>query len=85
MKKGDTWLANRVYSGVPSDLFGLSQRIRIGPMSGKSNVVYWLEANDIPATDAVVKAILTRAKSSRRLLTDEELHELVEASQASRA
>jgi len=49
LRKGDTDLANRVYSGVPSDLFGLRQRIRIGPMSGKSNVTFWLEENDIAA------------------------------------
>src|SRR5262249_56551676 len=31
-RKGDTWLADRVYSGVPAGDFGLRQRIRIGPM-----------------------------------------------------
>ncbi len=77
MKKGDTWLANRVYSGVPSDLFGLDQRIRIGPMSGKSNVVFWLEQNNFPASDNLVDAILERAKSSRKLLTEGELKEFV--------
>ena len=75
MDKGDDWLANRVYSGVPADLFGLSQNIRIGPMSGKSNVNWWLEKNGIAASDAVIQAILNRAKSSRKLLTDEELRE----------
>ena len=39
-RKNDTWLANRVYSGVPADEFGLSQKISIGPMSGRSNVVF---------------------------------------------
>ena len=43
LKRGDTWLANRVYSGVPADEFGLAQMISVGPMSGKSNVVWWLE------------------------------------------
>lgn len=77
MKKGDAWLANRVYSGVPSDLFGLAQRIRIGPMSGKSNVVFWLEQNRIEPEETLVESILGRAKSSRKLLTDSELREQV--------
>src|SRR5437762_11783117 len=46
-KKGDVELANSVYSGVPSHYFGLEQIIEIGPMSGKSNVIYWLERTGI--------------------------------------
>ncbi|MCL5054871.1 MAG: 2-isopropylmalate synthase, partial [Firmicutes bacterium] len=42
-KKGESWLADRVYSSVPAGDFGLKQRIEIGPMSGQSNVIYWLE------------------------------------------
>ena len=45
INRDDTWLANRVYSGVPADEFGLHQKIGIGPMSGKSNVIFWLRAN----------------------------------------
>src|SRR6185436_8250881 len=41
-RKGDAWLADRVYSGVPAGEFGREQRIRIGPMSGRSNVIWWL-------------------------------------------
>ncbi len=78
LKKGDTWLANRVYSGVPSDLFGLSQKIAIGPMSGKSNVEFWLEQRGIARSDVLVDAILARAKSSRKLLGEEELSLLVQ-------
>ena len=80
MKKADHWLANRVYSGVPSDLVGLDQKIRIGPMSGKSNVLYWLERQGVPITDALADEILDRAKSSRKLLTDDELFEIVQKS-----
>ncbi len=79
MKKGDAWLANRVYSGVPSDLFGLSQKIAIGPMSGKSNVEWWLDEHGVAKSDALVDLILARAKGSRRLLTDEQVMELVRA------
>src|SRR5208282_2976029 len=41
--KDDILLANTVYSGVPSHVFGLEQIIDVGPMSGKSNVLFWLE------------------------------------------
>ncbi len=73
-KKGDIALANSVYSGVPSHLFGLDQVIEIGPLSGKSNVIFWLERRGIPADDATVTRILDAAKHSARVLTDDELH-----------
>jgi 2-isopropylmalate synthase len=71
--KGNTELANIVYSGVPSHLFGLEQVIEIGPMSGKSNVLYWLERHGIPSDDALVERLLEAAKQSARVLTDPEL------------
>lgn len=71
--KGDVTLANSVYSGVPSHLFGLDQLIEIGPMSGKSNVLYWLERRGIPAGEALVKRIFEAAKKSSRVLTEEEV------------
>jgi 2-isopropylmalate synthase len=72
-KKGDAELADTVYSGVPSHLFGLEQIIDIGPMSGKSNVIYWLEKRGIQATEERVTAIYNKAKQSDRLLTTEEV------------
>ena len=69
-------LADVVYSGVPSHLFGLDQIIEIGPMSGKSNVLFWLERHKIPANDAVVNRILEAAKQSARVLTDDEIQAL---------
>jgi 2-isopropylmalate synthase len=77
LKKGDRWLADRVYSGVPAADFGREQVIAIGPMSGKSNVVWWLEKHGHAATDAAVNAILEKAKHSNRLLTDEEIQDAV--------
>src|SRR4030095_1415793 len=71
--KGNTELANIVYSGVPSHLFGLEQVIEIGPMSGKSNVLFWLERHKIPADDALVTRLLDRAKQSARVLSEKEL------------
>ncbi len=72
-KKNDVRLANTVYSGVPSHLFGLDQVIEIGPMSGKSNVIYWLEKRGIASTDDLVERIFSTAKQSDRVLADEEV------------
>src|SRR5438270_1893692 len=69
-------LADSVYSGVPSHLFGLDQIIEIGPMSGKSNVLFWLERHGIAASDALVDRIFDAAKQSARVLTDNEVHAL---------
>ncbi|MBI4231504.1 MAG: 2-isopropylmalate synthase [Planctomycetes bacterium] len=75
-KKNDTWLANRVYSGVPADEFGLEQRIRVGPMSGRSNVVFWLEKNGYGASDDLVTRLFNAAKKTNHVFSDEELHAL---------
>lgn len=75
-KKNDVELANQVYSGVPSHWFGMDQKIEIGPMSGKSNVTYWLEKRGIKATDELVERVLARAKQSDRVLTEAEVLKL---------
>lgn len=72
-KKGDAELANCVYSGVPSHYFGLEQIIEIGPMSGKSNVIFWLERKGITPSEALVERIFQLAKTSDRCLTEEEI------------
>lgn len=72
-KKGDVRLANAVYSGVPADLVGREQEIEIGPVSGKSNVIYWLEKRGWEVTDERVEKILSEAKRRDRILTEEEI------------
>jgi len=79
LEKGDAFLADRVYSGVPAGEFGREQEICIGPMSGLSNVRYWCRKRDIEPTDTLAKAILTEAKRSKRLMTDEEVLAVVNA------
>jgi 2-isopropylmalate synthase len=69
----DLWLANRVYSGVPADDFGLAQKIGLGPMSGKSNAIFLLEMRGLEPTEERIKRLLDRAKNSTRLLTEEEI------------
>src|SRR5438552_3492332 len=77
-KKNDIELANAVYSGVPSHVFGLEQVIDIGPMSGKSNVLFWLERHGIPPSDDVVERIYQRAKASDHTLSEAEILECVQ-------
>jgi 2-isopropylmalate synthase len=76
-KKDDHELANSIYSGVPSHLFGLEQIIEIGPLSGRSNVIYWLEKRSIVATDALVDRIFAAAKKSNQVMSDPEILAIV--------
>lgn len=78
-RKNDVVLANTVYSGVPSHVFGMDQIIDVGPMSGKSNVVFWLERHKIPTADDVVERIYQRAKQSDHTLSEAEILECVPA------
>ena len=80
--KDDVVLANTVYSGVPSHVFGLEQIIDIGPMSGKSNVLWWLERHGVPVSERVVDRIYQRAKQSDHTLSEAEILECVEAATA---
>src|SRR5258707_3574590 len=75
--KGDAWLADRIYSGVPAGMFGRSQDICIGFMSGVSNVTYWLKRRNIEPSKDLVDAILARAKKSDHILDDSEVMENV--------
>jgi 2-isopropylmalate synthase len=77
--KGDDWLADRVYSGVPAAMVGRRQKIEVGPMSGESNVVYWLSDHGIEGTRELVAAIFQAAKTSDRVLTDDEILEICRA------
>jgi 2-isopropylmalate synthase len=76
-KKGDAWLADRVYSGVPASWLGRRQEIEVGPMSGNSNVIYYLESRGLESNPEIVEAVLTAAKTSARILEEEEILEIV--------
>jgi 2-isopropylmalate synthase len=80
--KKDIELANAVYSGVPSHVFGLEQIIDIGPMSGKSNILFWLERRGLPVRDEVVERIYKRAKASDHTLSETEVLECMEKAKA---
>jgi len=71
--KGDDWLADLVYSGVPASLVGRHQEIEIGPMSGRSNVEFWLRFRGIEPEKALIDAIFDRAKQSTQTLDEAEI------------
>ena len=75
-RKKDRALMDAVYSAVPASLVGREQEIEVGPMSGRSNVVFWLESRGLPATDEIVDRIFAAAKVSDRTLTHEQVHTL---------
>jgi 2-isopropylmalate synthase len=83
-KKGEDWLADRIYSGVPAGMVGLHQRIEIGFMSGVSNVVHWLVAHHIEPSERVVQEILRAAKERDRVLGDDEVLQIVKFVEAER-
>jgi 2-isopropylmalate synthase len=72
-KKGDHWLADRIYSGVPAGMVGLEQVIKVGPMSGKSNVIWFLQRRGIEPTEQAVERVLALAKTTPRLLCEDEV------------
>ena len=77
MAKGDTWLADRIYSGVPAGMIGRPQEICIGFMSGASNVNFWLSQRNIEADDTLVAEVLKTAKTNDRIMTDDEVMAVV--------
>ncbi len=75
-QKGDDWLADRVYSSVPAGLVGRRQEVEVGPMSGQSNVICWLEDHGIEPVADLVEEIFRRAKVSPRVLGETEILEI---------
>src|SRR5215208_5516293 len=80
-KKGDAWLADRIYSGVPAGTFGKEQEIEIGHYSGESNVVYWLKKRGYEPTKELVAAVLGAAKRGNRVLTNDEIIAVIKQQQ----
>ena len=79
-KRDNPELADAIYSGVPARLFGLQQVIEIGPMSGRSNILYWLDKRGIPATDEIIDRIFAAAKQSDSVLTEQQILSLIGSS-----
>jgi 2-isopropylmalate synthase len=76
-KKGDEWLADRVYSSVPAGTFGASQQIDVSPLSGLSNVRFWLQEHGYDsANEDLCQRLFRAAKAADRTLSNEECHEV---------
>ena len=78
--RGDTALADTVYCSVPASLVGREQEIEVGPMSGRSNVVFWLEKRGLDPAEDLVERIFARAKASAGVLTEPEILAVVRGS-----
>ena len=78
--KGDDWLADRIYSSVPASMVGRRQIIEVGPMSGLSNVRYWLrEHGHDPDDQDLCDRIFRAAKQADHTFTEGELESLCRA------
>ena len=79
-RKGNDWLADRIYSSVPAGAFGFRQRIDISPVSGLSNVKCWLEEHGYDRNDGdLCGRLFDAAKRADRTLTDDECHAIAGA------
>jgi 2-isopropylmalate synthase len=78
LNKGDDWLADRVYSGVPASWFGRQQEIEIGHMAGDSNIIYWLQSRGIEPVPDLVAAVRSTAKATNRVLDNAEVMQVVD-------
>ncbi len=79
-RKGDRALMDAVYAAVPASLVGREQEIEVGPLSGRSNVVFWLEKRGLAATDEIVDRVFAAAKASNRVLTHDQIQRIVDES-----
>jgi 2-isopropylmalate synthase len=77
MERGDAWLADRVYSSVPAGVFGRTQEIDVGFMSGASNVAFWLRRRGIEPSKQLVSEVLKTAKATRHTLSDDDVMAIV--------
>jgi 2-isopropylmalate synthase len=72
-RKQDHDLVDAVYSGVPAGMVGREQEVDVGPMSGRSNVIFWLEKRGLKASDEIIDRIFAKAKGSASVLSEEEI------------
>ena len=77
VRKNDRGLIDAVYSGVPAAMVGREQEVDIGPMSGRSNVLLWLQKRGLQATDETVDRIFAAAKASDSVLSETAIRELL--------
>ena len=78
-RKKDMALVDAVYSGVPASMVGREQEVEVGPMSGMSNVLFWLERRGIAADEETIERIFARAKASTAVLSEQEILSMLKA------
>lgn len=78
MEMGDEWLVDRVYSGVPASMVGCEQTIEVSPVSGMSNVRYWLNTHGYDGSnDDLAESVFALAKQSDHTLTADEIEAVI--------
>ena len=77
LNKGDPDLVDIVYSAVPAWWVGRQQTIEVSPMSGESNVIFWLRKHGVESSAAKVFGIRQLAKESDHTLTDDEIFDFL--------
>jgi len=81
--KGDA-IGEHIYSSVPASMVGKANIVDIGPMSGESNVRYYLAQHGLPTNRDLVGQCMTLAKESDKVLSQEQILEIVNADAAPR-
>jgi 2-isopropylmalate synthase len=82
IEMGDEWLVDWVYSGVPASLVGCEQTIEISPVSGMSNVRFWLTSHGYDGSDEdLAKVVFALAKQSDHTLTVDEIEAVIGAAE----
>ena len=76
-RKQDHELVDAVYSGVPAGMVGREQEVEIGPLSGRSNVLFWLEKRGLKVSDEAVDRVFAAAKQSDCILSDAAIRSLL--------
>jgi 2-isopropylmalate synthase len=78
IEMGDEWLVDWVYSGVPASLVGCEQTIEVSPVSGMSNVRYWLNEHGYDGSDDdLAQSVFALAKQSDHTLTANEIEAVI--------
>jgi len=76
---GEEGIADLVYSAIPAVWLGRTQQIEVGPMSGTSNVRWWLREHGYEESPELIERLFAAGKQADRALTDEELHGLAKS------
>lgn len=78
LNMGNKELVDLVYSSVPASWVGRQQTIEVGPMSGESNVVFWLHQHGVEPAPEKVTQICRAAKESDHMLSDDEIRDILQ-------